>query len=348
MIHFFLTYEKDASRSPFAQALNRLDIEHRVFSGEVLLRYKRRIWLVLVGLPKLGLFALRSAWQSLARARPKPDVVVLGSHIEALVFAAMRAIFSRATRVCLVGFIFTRRDNRAIDKLRRLYFEWLFSHLDGVIAYSALEKKRYEALFPRAASKFGSIPYGLYIHGYENAPAIDDPTLTYALSAGRSGRDYRTLFEVFARTGYPLHVVCDSQRALTGCPAANNIEVLRNCYGPGFQKELAGAGMVIVPLAVADISAGQMVVIQAMAYRKAIVATRTPTIEEYLVHGDNALLVEPHDPDALQQAVERLRADPALASRLAENAFRTYLAEFSVDAFARHIVRAVNGPVHDA
>lgn len=344
MIHFFLTYEKDASNSPFAQALNRLDIEHRIFSGEVLLRYKRRIWLVLVGLPRLALFALRSAWRSLVRSKPKPDVVVLGSHIEALVFAAMRAIFSRSTRVYLVGFIFTSRENRLADTLRRRYFEWLFSHLDGVIAYSALERARYEALFPRAAGKFGSIPYGLYIHGYENARAIGDPAATYALSAGRSGRDYRTLFEVFARTGHPLHVVCDSQRALSGCPAANNIEVMRNCYGPRFQQELGGAGIVIVPLAVDDISAGQMVVIQAMAYRKPIVATRTPTIEEYLVHGENALLVEPHDPDALHQAVERLRADPRLASELAENAFRTYQAQFSVDAFARHIISAVNRP----
>lgn len=341
MIHFFLTYEKDASGSPFARALRSLGIEHRVFSEAVLLRYRRRIWLVLIGLPRLGLFALRSAWRSLVRATPKPDVVVVGSHLEALVFRLVRIVFSRGTRIHLVGFIYTRRKNSLADALRRLYFDVLFSTLDGVICYSALEKQRYEALFPRARGKFGSIPYGLYIHGLEKARIVDDPGARYVLSAGRSGRDYRTLFDVFARAGYPLHVVCDSADALSGCRLADNIDVRRACYGPDFQNELHGAGLVIVPLAVADISAGQMVLIQAMAYKKPIIATRTPTIEEYLVDGFNALLIPPGDGDAMKQAVDRLRADPALAARLAQNAWDTYETKFSVDAFVGNIVRAV-------
>lgn len=342
MIHFFLSFSKEASSSPFARALQDLEVEHQVFSGEVLLRYKRRIWLLLIGLPKLGIFAVRSAWRSLVRSTPRPELVVVGSHLEALVFGVARKLLRRDTRIFLVGFIFTPRENPLADKLRRLYFETLFAQIDGVICYSALEKNRYDELFTLARGKFGSIPYGLYIHGFESMRVTANTASSYALSAGRSGRDYRTLFDVFTQTGYPLHVVCDSRRALSGCKLAQNIEVRRECYGPDFQKELGGAGMVIIPLAVDDISAGQMVLIQAMAYKKPIIATRTATIEEYLDHEVNALLVEPHSENALSLAVERLRTDPALAARLAENAYQTYLAKFSMNAFVTNIVRAVN------
>ena len=84
MIHFFLTFSDDASDSPFAHALRDLKVDHRIISAKVLLRYRRRIWLILVGLPRLMFVALRAAWQSLVTMRPVPDAVVVNSHFEVL------------------------------------------------------------------------------------------------------------------------------------------------------------------------------------------------------------------------------------------------------------------------
>lgn len=342
MIHFFLTFSNDASDSPFAHALRDMGVEHRIFSGEVLLRYRHRVWLLLIGLPKLGLFALRSAWQSMGKSRPPPDAVVLGSHLEALVFAIMRRLFRRKTRIYLLGFIFTQRNNPLIERLRHLYFGRLFALVDGILCHSSLEVKRYEDIFPHARGKFVFVPYGLHIHGYEETTTFQDPAKSHALSAGRSGRDYPILFQVFADSGYPLHVVCDAEKALKNCMPAQNITVLRGCYDDSYSQELRQAGMVIVPLAVDDISAGQMVLIQAMAYRKPIIATHTPTIEEYLTHEENALLVPPGDAIALRTAVDRLRNDAKLAARLADNAFTTFKDRHCMRVFVENIVRTVS------
>ena len=342
MIHFFLTFSNNAADSPFGHALVEMGVAHRVISRQVLLRYTRRSWLLLVGLPTLLWKALSGARESLGGPGPAPDAIVVNSHFEVVAFALMRMLLRRKARIYLLGFIFTSRPQAWLDRLRRSYLSGVFGLVHGVICYSTLEQKRYARIFSKAGHKFVHIPYGLHIHGYEQqADAFPHPASAPALSAGRSGRDYRTLFSAFAANGQPLRVACDWAQALVGCAAAPNITVLTDCYDDAYTNELREAGMVVVPLWVADISAGQMVAIQAMAYHKPIILTRTPTIEEYLHHEREALLVPPGDAAALTAAVERLHQDPALARRLADTAYRAYVERHSMRACVQNSGGAV-------
>jgi glycosyltransferase involved in cell wall biosynthesis len=341
VIHFFVTFAADASDTPIARALVELGVPHRIISREVLLRYRRRVWLVFVGLPRLMWCALGGALESLASPHPRPSDVVVNSHFEVIAFGVVNALLRRRARIHLLGFIFTRRRQPWLDALRRAYFGLVFRHVRTVICYSLLEQHRYGTIFPAAARKFRHIPYGLHIEGYERPPESVEPSMAPALSAGRSGRDYATLCTVFKSLGYPLRIVCDNERALVGCDRSPNIQVLESCYDDQFTRELRAAGMVVVPLGVGDISAGQMVALQAMAMRKPLVVTRTPTIEEYLRDGVNALLVEPGDAQALEFAVRRLREDPGLAAGLAATAYRDYCESHSMRAFVGNIIRAV-------
>ena len=56
---------------------------------------------------------------------------------------------------------------------------------------------------------------------------------------------------------------------------------------------------------------------EAMASGVPVVATRLSGIPELVEDGVTGLLVEPHDPDGLAAALERLLADDELAARLA-------------------------------
>ncbi|MGA8147389.1 MAG: glycosyltransferase family 4 protein [Gallionellaceae bacterium] len=346
MIHFFFTFSKDASNSPFAHALRDINIEYRIFSDKISFRYRYRIWLLLVGWPKLVLFALKSVWRSQIVSRPRPDAVVVESHLEALIFGLVRRLLlRRKPSIHLLGFIYTRRQNPLLDSLRRFYFVCVFALIDGIICFSTLEVNRYKTLFPGARSLFKYIPYGLYIDGYEkNAEHCGHPINpeAYVFSAGRSGRDYQTLFDVFNRIDHPLHVICDSEAALAGCVSAPNITVLRNCYDACYVEELRNASIVVVPLAVDNISAGQMVLVQAMAYCKPLVVTQTPTIEDYLVDGTNALLIPRGDGEAMHRAIRKLLSDRDLAPRLARNALHSYETKHCMRAFVGNIINAVN------
>lgn len=347
MIHFVLTFSNDARNSPFAQALSTLGVDYKIFSEKILLRYRYRIWLLLAGWPKLAWFAARMAWRSMIHSKPKPDVVVLGTHIEALIFGLVRALIpAKKPRLYLLGFIYTSRKNRHVDLIRKLYFTTVFSFLNGVICHSTKEQEDYSRIFKRSRAKFIFVPYGLHLHGHEKyangrpLPATSEVT-PYAFSAGRSGRDYKTLFEAFAKLGLPLHVICDSEAALMGCTQTGKIEVLRSCYDDCYFNQLKDANLVVVPIAVDDISAGQMVMIQAMAFHKPIILTRTPTITDYVQHDEEVYLVPPGDPQAIIDAVMLLDENPGVAAQLAHKGYQAYVNKYSMPAYVKHIVTAV-------
>lgn len=60
-----------------------------------------------------------------------------------------------------------------------------------------------------------------------------------------------------------------------------------------------------------------------LALGKAVIAPRQPNIEEILTDGDNALLFNPAEPNAMEQALTRLCANPDLRARLAASAAAT-------------------------
>jgi glycosyltransferase involved in cell wall biosynthesis len=62
------------------------------------------------------------------------------------------------------------------------------------------------------------------------------------------------------------------------------------------------------------------VVVEALAVGTPVIATRTGGVGEVLTDGENGLVVEPGDVDALTAAIERFFADEVLAARLRANA----------------------------
>jgi len=70
-----------------------------------------------------------------------------------------------------------------------------------------------------------------------------------------------------------------------------------------------------------------LVVIEAMAAGRPVIASRTGGLPDIVVDGETGLLVPPGDPDALRQALERLLADRELRERMGQ-AGRRRVTEF--------------------
>ena len=75
---------------------------------------------------------------------------------------------------------------------------------------------------------------------------------------------------------------------------------------------------------------------EAMAVRMPVVATRTGSIPE-LVDESCGILVEQRDPAALAEALGRLIEDPALRGRLGENGRHKVLAEFETSETTKRL-----------
>lgn len=114
---------------------------------------------------------------------------------------------------------------------------------------------------------------------------------------------------------------------------------------------LAAADVVVAPSATAPdgwAEAQGLSILEAMAARRPVVATDTGGIGDVVEHEATGLLVGEGRPDELADAVRRLQADPALATRLAEagraRAVGGFSAEASADAFSALFTELIRTP----
>ena len=345
MIHFFPTFSRDAATSPFGDAVRGLGVPHRILAGSVRLDHRTRLGLLLLGLPRLAAFAFGAAVRSLVLLRPRPTAVVLGSDIEVLVFSAVALLgrllrAGRRPRIVLLGFIFTARRGALHDWLHRAYYRLVLSRTDLVICHSRLEVERYTQLFAGCGTRFVHVPWGTDVAVLASSAGRPSVLPRRVVSAGRSGRDYPTLLRATRDMDCELVIVCDGLEPLAG-EAEGKVRVLRRCHGDEYLRHLLEAAVVVVPLLVGDISAGQMVMIQAMACGRPMVVTDTPTTREYVSHGVEALLVPMGDAAAMAGAIAALLGDAALRDRLGRSAAEAFHRRFSTEAY----VRALAGEV---
>ena len=83
------------------------------------------------------------------------------------------------------------------------------------------------------------------------------------------------------------------------------------------------------------------VIVEGMAAGRPVIAAAAGGVTEIVRHGRNGWLVKPGDAAALAEAIVALRADPALAQRLAQQALTDAQAEFSVERYLQRMMDAL-------
>jgi glycosyltransferase involved in cell wall biosynthesis len=100
--------------------------------------------------------------------------------------------------------------------------------------------------------------------------------------------------------------------------------------------ELAGAAdVVVLPSSIEGLP---VVLPEAMARARPVVATPVGGTAELVTDGETGLLVPPGDPDALADAIRGLLADPELRRRMGEAGRRRVAERFSAEAMTRRIL----------
>ena len=105
---------------------------------------------------------------------------------------------------------------------------------------------------------------------------------------------------------------------------------------------LAGCDVALVPSRVEPFG---NTAVEALLARRPLVASRTQGLREVVRDGETGLLVTPDDPRALADAIATLLDDRTLATELATRGRADALDRFSVEAYARQVVRAVEDTV---
>lgn len=139
----------------------------------------------------------------------------------------------------------------------------------------------------------------------------------YVFSCGREKRDYGTLQRAAAKVPHPFWVVASGWspqpgfRAFEGVVPTDNVRVDRATLSyRQLRDAYAGARFVVVSVEPVDYAAGVSTVFEALAMGKAVIATASPGIAEFVEDQVNGLVVPAGDADALARAIESLWTSP--------------------------------------
>ncbi len=165
-------------------------------------------------------------------------------------------------------------------------------------------------------------------------------------SAGLERRDYRTLALATAELDVEVRVAAVSPNARASLSAFPDPVPANMSFGdypwPRYRQAFRDCDLVVVPLLEADYSPGLTVVLEAMASRKPVVATRTPGAMEDLAARGLVIGVAPGDANGLRDAIRKLLDDPAAADAQAERGFRFVLDRHDSDQVVEEMVELVD------
>jgi len=210
------------------------------------------------------------------------------------------------------------------ETLKQKIFRFMISRgVDGIITISEEEARRIKKLFPKLSSGVQFIPLGTDTHFFNVDPAIQEDG--GILTVGRDPyRDLGTFVRAFSDTAFPVTLIARSNQIQKLGKLPPHF-TLKNPTSLDLVKEYARAKVFVLPLVMKDRlneAVGCSTLVEAMAMGKAIVATRTFTMESYITDGENGILVPEGDAEALKKAVLDLLNDEPKRKRLGAEARR--------------------------
>ena len=118
---------------------------------------------------------------------------------------------------------------------------------------------------------------------------------------------------------------------------AEELGIAENVYFAGYRDDMAGVYGALDLMVMPSLDEGlPMALLEAMAAKRAVIATSVGAVPDVIEHGVSGLLVKPSDAMELEGAVLSLLNDPSLRRRIGENARNSVVARFSSDLMAQN------------
>lgn len=276
------------------------------------------------------------AFRLWAKARRYDLVVTMGVRTSFL-YALLCAVTRRPSRQIMTEvFIDARHPSNPLWQVKTQIYRHLARRAMGVLTNSSAEVDAMAERYGLPREKLRYVPMHTNIHE-PRMPAQSDGTV---FSAGRTLRDYPTLLRAASRIDAPLTVIC-GHRNLRGIRPPGNVTILCDVPRATYLQHLEACAVAVVPLSRTERATGQVVVLEAMALGKPVVATRAAGTLDHIRDGVNGLLVDIGDDRALAEAVNRLLRNPDWARRLGEQALEDVCSHHTIEAHAQAKLDAI-------
>lgn len=220
-------------------------------------------------------------------------------------------LFSRKPKHVVLQFIMREKTGSLLSQLKYIFMKAVFSSIYMAICSASEEAAYYKQAFHWPDRKLGFVPYHTSNKFLEFSGNREEE---YVISAGRIFRDFKTLIDAVHLASFKTIII--APKNYVDRANDHNVEIMEEIPSSRYEQLLRSAMVVVVTLEDRKISAGQTVLLDAMALGKPVIATKTAATTDYIRHGVNGLLVDPVDSQALRKAIDQLMREPTLRKRL--------------------------------
>ncbi len=266
-------------------------------------------------------------------------IVISGANpIAALAASRVHRALGRKHELFVFNFYLHQLGENAL--VRRVLAFLLTKHV-LIAAQSQVDVDYFRALS-------GDVRLALVPYGQGPVPGVTDEDVClgdYVFSGGHTNRDYNRLLRCAGRlAAIPFVIACSSLSALTE-PIPDNVVVHRDLYGEPFHRLLAGARLVVVPLADDVGSAGQMVTLAAMQLGKAVLVADSPVVTQYVEDGVTGAVYDRTSDTSLITSIAKLVDDEAQLVSLGSSARSAYELRHTKTGYEQGLLAALDAMV---
>ena len=275
----------------------------------------------------------------LALIRNRYAKIIAWEQFFGLVLACYLRFFhaKKCPELDIMTFIY-RPKKGAVGRIYQKFVRYAVTskYIHKIYVFGQSEIDHYVTLFGVPKEKFAAETLGIADIADEIHAMPPKRQDKFYIAPGRSNRDYNFLRSAWQQADASLCIVCDVETAQD----AANIHYEKDLHGNEYQRLLADAYAVIVPLQSETFSSGQLVLLQAAMLGKPVIVTKNDTVCDYLVDGKTGYQIE-KTAEALHQAMNKLD-DPETYRQMCCNARKKFESDFSLYELGRRVGRQQN------
>jgi len=208
----------------------------------------------------------------LLKQRSDFDVVVTMGPRPSLFYGVICGLlFLPSKQIMTEVFLDQPRPSALSWRIKMALFRWISRRSIGILTNSSAEVGFIARRFGISEKKLRFVPMHTTI-------AHPEPSLkneVFILSVGRTFRDLDTLLQAAPHFGAPLVLIIGKEDGLPR-PLPNSVQVLRELPLEKVHEQMRRTAIVVIPLLPAERSTGQVVLFEAMALGKPVVAPHWP------------------------------------------------------------------------
>jgi len=196
-------------------------------------------------------------------------------------------------------------------------------------------------------SRLSFVPYAIIDPRFFQAHEIP-PNGEIILSVGRDlGRDHETLFKAAEQIPHPWIVATSKKLVPPDTVLPPTVSVFYDKDSPEVRDLLAKSRLLVVVSKHSHVPegsdcSGQTVVLEALAAGVPVVATERAWMHDYFVSGEDLVVIEPNDVQAIVRAINELWDDEERRKRLAKSGHDKVHARYTTKNMAQDLERIMN------